>query len=196
MSVREPAAPVDVNTVSTPGEALAVAVAGDYAYIADGESQGNEEGNLRVIHIASPQAAHEAGQALTPGRASGVVVAGQYAYLADGREGLFVIDVSDPARPEPVGAIGAEAFPGTILNLAIHRNHVYLAAERAGLHLISVAEPTLPEYLPPSLSIPGTTTHVHVAPIAQVALVAARDGGLFAVRLAGVRVYLPVVVRH
>ena len=81
----------------TPGYAYGVAVAGNYAYVADDDS------GLRVISIADPAHPSEVGYCGTPGLAWGVAVAGNYAYVADEDAGLRVISIADPAHPSEVG---------------------------------------------------------------------------------------------
>ena len=71
--------PEVLGSVDTPGNARGVAVAGGYAYVADG-LQG-----LRVIDVSTPSAPVEVGFVDTSGAAYGVAVAGGYAYVADWR---------------------------------------------------------------------------------------------------------------
>jgi hypothetical protein len=61
-----------------------VAVAGNYAYVADLTA------GLRVISIADPAHPTEAGYDDTPGYTHSVAVSGGYAYLADGVGGLQI----------------------------------------------------------------------------------------------------------
>jgi len=84
--VANPAGPVEVGFYDTPGYAQGVALAGHYAYLADGSG-----GGLRIINIANPAAPTEAGFVDTPGEANGVALAGDYAYVADGSGGLVVL---------------------------------------------------------------------------------------------------------
>jgi len=88
-----------------PGEAIGVAVAGSYAYVADGQS------GLQVIDVSNPAAPAITGTVDTPEDASGVAVAGSYAYEADCASGLQVIDVSNPAAPAIEGALIRRAVP-------------------------------------------------------------------------------------
>ena len=76
----------EVGYCDTPGYAFGVAVAGNYAYVAD------DEAGLRVISIADPAHPSEVGYYVTPGDAYGVAVAGNYAYVADFAAGLRVIE--------------------------------------------------------------------------------------------------------
>ena len=82
-----------VGSVETPGDALGLAVVGQYAYVADGAS------GLQVVDVSSPTTPVIVGAAPTPGSAGGVVVAGTYAYVPMGAAGLRVIDVSVPGAP-------------------------------------------------------------------------------------------------
>jgi hypothetical protein len=75
---------VEVGVLDTPGNALGVAVAGGYAYVAD------FDGGLRVIDVSTPSTPVEVGFADTPGRAYDVAVSGGYVYLADSDAGLAV----------------------------------------------------------------------------------------------------------
>ncbi len=74
----------------------AVAVQGDYAYVAAGAA-------MTVIDISSPSQPQQVGYYDTPGSALGVAVVGDYAYVADSSAGLRVISVADPANPVEVG---------------------------------------------------------------------------------------------
>ena len=72
-----------------PEKVMAVALSGDYAFVADGYR------GLRIIDIADPAAPREVGYYDTPGSGEGIAVAGDYAYVADGESGLRIIDVSE-----------------------------------------------------------------------------------------------------
>ena len=77
--------PERVGSYDTPENANGVAVAGSYAYVADGIA------GLRVVDVSNPAAPFEVGSYDTPFEAVGVAVAGYYAYLADGVWGLEVL---------------------------------------------------------------------------------------------------------
>ena len=80
-----------IGSVDTWGEATRVAVAGSYAYVADGGL------GLQVIDVSNPALPTIVGFAMTQGGAVGVAVAGSYAYVAvdGGGIGLEVFDVSN-----------------------------------------------------------------------------------------------------
>ena len=99
--VSVPSAPEVVGELPLPGLIEAVAVAGSYAYVANGP------GGVRVIDVSMPSAPVEVGYGQTGGDARDVVVSGNHALIADSAAGLRVIDVSVPAAPLEVGFLAA-----------------------------------------------------------------------------------------
>jgi hypothetical protein len=85
INVANPAAPTEAGFYDTPGDAYGVALARNYAYVADGG------GGLRIVNIANPAAPTEVGFYDTPGWAYGVALAGNYAYVTDGHGGLLIL---------------------------------------------------------------------------------------------------------
>jgi hypothetical protein len=98
LDVSDPRAPYELGRYSLPGFTYCVAVAGDFAYVA-GLDVG---GKLRVIDVSNPQAPYQEGWAGFPGTAKGVAVSGDFVYVVS-RQGLYVIDVSDPPYPRLAG---------------------------------------------------------------------------------------------
>jgi hypothetical protein len=135
ISVADPSLPVEVGFCETTGEFWDLAVAGNYAYIAD------SFGYLRIIDISNSAAPVETGMCEIPGSAWGVAVAGNYAYVAALSHGLRVVDISNPFLPVEVGFYD---LPGGAVGVAIVGNFVYLAAIENGLHVISIVDPTSP----------------------------------------------------
>jgi len=92
---------IPMGELFTPGNAKAITVSGDYAYIADGYS------GLQIVDISgavlgsSGDELSIVGTYDTDGYARDVVVIGNYAYVADGA--LQIIDVSNPVNPIKVG---------------------------------------------------------------------------------------------
>jgi hypothetical protein len=79
---------VRVGDHQTMGYAQAVAVAGNYAYVADGPDV------LQVIDVRNPTSCVRVRYCNTGGWAYGVAVAGDYVYVASGCTGLQAIDIS------------------------------------------------------------------------------------------------------
>jgi len=99
IDVSNPAFPVKVGALDTPGGARDVEVVGDIAYVAAGSY------GLSVIDVSNPAFPVKVGALDTPGQAYDVEVVGDLAYVADYFLGLRVIDVSNPALPVEVGAL-------------------------------------------------------------------------------------------
>ena len=147
-----------VGTYNTPGRALGVAVAGNYAYVADGET------GLRVINVSNPAAPAQIGFYDTTGMANDVAVVGNYVYVADGLSGLRVVNVSNPASPTEVGSYvipgGSEAYAQGI---AVVGNYAYVAgSSTGGLRIVNIANPTAPS-LVGFYDSPGMALDVAVA---------------------------------
>jgi hypothetical protein len=111
-----------------------VAVAGNYAYVANG-GQG-----LRVIDVSNPSSPVEVGFYDTTGTAWAVAVFARHAFVADGWEGLRVIDVSTPSNPIEVGFLGTPEYCSG--SVTVSGSHLYLAS--GTLRVIDVSTPSNP----------------------------------------------------
>jgi hypothetical protein len=116
--------------VDWPEFAYGVAVAGNYAYVADGYA------GLQVIDVSDPTHCVRVGGCYAGGTAYGVAVAGNYAYLADYDAGLRVIDVSNPTNCVPVGDYPNGLY-GYANGLAVVGNMIYLADGESGLAVLA-----------------------------------------------------------
>jgi hypothetical protein len=121
VDVSDPATPVALGALNTPGNANGVAVSGGFAYVADGPA------GLRVIDVSSPTAPVERGALDTPDFANDVAVAGILAYVADGFSGLRVIDVSNPAAPVEIGSLATPFGVTGVTGVAAADRLVYVA---------------------------------------------------------------------
>ncbi len=133
-----PSKAVRRGKLELPAQVRGLAAAGNYVYVADGES------GLRIIDVSNPLSPREVGSFDTPGIALGVAVSGGYAYGADGDAGLRVIDVSNPASPREVGSSDT---PGEARSVAVSGDCAYVADGEAGLRVIGVSNPSSPREL-------------------------------------------------
>ena len=121
----------------TSGRAFAVALSGNYAYVADFND------GLDIIDISDPSSPTLTGD-IDSFHASpwtiDVAVSGNYAYLGDGKAGLVIIDVSDPSSPTETGSIGGMSDP---YRLAVSGNYAYVAG-RTGLNIVDISDPSSP----------------------------------------------------
>ncbi len=116
------------------GEAAAVAVQGDLAYMACGS------GGLQIVYIHDPNTPIAVGRVDIRGDAYRVAVSGDYAYVADYYAGLQVIDVSDPTSPVRVGGYDSGGWSS---GMAVAGHFAYLAGW-AGLEVIDVSDSANP----------------------------------------------------
>jgi hypothetical protein len=124
------------GSYDTPGEAYGVAVAGDYAYVADFET-----GGLQVIDITDPASPAFAGSYDPGGYAFGVAVSGNYAYVTNFTLGLQAIDISDPENPALAGSYDT---PGTARHVVVAGDYAYVADMTSGLLVIDISDPENP----------------------------------------------------
>jgi len=118
------------------GPAQAVAVQGDYAYVAA------EFGGLIIIDIHDPADPQRVGGYDTGGYAHGLAVAGNYAYVADGTNGVQLIDIRDPANPQRVGGYDTT---DEARGVAVQGDYAYVAAQWGGLMIVDIRNPANPQ---------------------------------------------------
>jgi hypothetical protein len=136
MDVSDPTAPTEIGFYPTPGFAENVAIAGSFAYVADGP------GGLHIINVYNPAAPTKVGFYTTGGLyARNVAVVGKYAYVADFSGPLYVVNVSNPATPIKVGSYSA---PDNLYDVAGAGGYAYAAARESGLRIVDVSNPMAP----------------------------------------------------
>jgi len=107
-----------LSWVDTPGEALKIAIQGNYCYVAD------DVAGLTVIDFSDPENAIVTGRAdQLVGKAQDIKVQGDYCYLALGSGGMTIYDISNPGAPVSVQMTDAMycysiAIDGDILYIA------------------------------------------------------------------------------
>jgi hypothetical protein len=106
------------QTAILPDTVKDVALAGNYAYVADYES------GLRIFDASNPTAPVEVGFYDTSGFAEAVTVVGSYAYVADGFNGLRIINITNSAAPTEVGSINTFAYARDV---AVVGSYAYVA---------------------------------------------------------------------
>jgi hypothetical protein len=137
VDVSNPEAPASVGYYDTTGYTQGLAVAGNYAFLA------NNLTGLHIIDISNPTAPAEAGSYTTPipDSAQGVMVVGKYAYVADDLSGLHIIDITDPVVPREVGFFDT---PGRALDVVVAGSYAYIADFENGLRIIDISNPAAP----------------------------------------------------
>jgi len=152
-----------------PGEGFdRLALTAGYAFVAQTES-------LIIVNVTNPLNPTRTGLYYsTDGQPHGVAVSGSLAYLCCGRPdaaiGLRVIDVSDPAHPQPCGFCNLGPAI-SMRSVAVRDSWAFVTADSTdheGIFLIKVADPMSPEPLgfrwlggnPIGLVVPDTLCYI------------------------------------
>jgi len=121
------------------GSCNGVFVKDNYAYIGRGST-------LEILEISNPGNPVSVGWVLTEHLIDGICISNSYAYVISVDEGLYVIDISEPATPYICG------YYDTVLELGFRsiyvlNNFAYLITANAatnGLHIVDVSDPFNP----------------------------------------------------
>lgn len=114
------------------GDAQAVFVAGDRAYVATGD------GGLVIFDVRQPAQPTVLGRYDTSGSARGIQVVGATAYVADDSAGLQILDVSNPAAVVRVGGYNNNGFA---TDVQVVGTIAYVADFWDGLQILDVGNP-------------------------------------------------------
>ncbi len=148
LNISDPEKPQKMYQYTYPGVANDVAVSGNYMYVADANT------GMLIFDLSDRRNPEPVGTFYTlKSNISGffqgwggtsVAVSGNYAFLSGAnRQGLYIVDVSDPAMPKEVfHSTGKEVY-----DIAISENDVYLArADGTTLfELLDVSNPYAPK---------------------------------------------------
>lgn len=134
------------GTSSSDREARRIALAGDFAFVA------NEAAGVRVVDIAKPEfPAALAGFGATPGQISAVAVYGSYVFAADTASGLVAYEASNPRgwpegkirdwpkTSDPLPPLSVPAF-----DLVVRGSYAYVAYGAGGLGIWEISNPLSP----------------------------------------------------
>jgi hypothetical protein len=136
LDVTNPTTPVFISKLRLEGNALKIDVAGNYAYVAEGDSC------LKIINVSNPASPALTGIYHLPEAANSVFIAGNYAYVADASSGLIVVNISDPSNPVLTSNYAAIAYDVFVLG-----NYAYLANRYNGLTVVDITDPVNPLYV-------------------------------------------------
>jgi hypothetical protein len=158
--------PLDLSFVSIPGFANAVAVSGDYAFVAAGAS------GLQVVSLSSDRTHPVISGALSlPGSAYDVNLVGNTAYVA-GSTALYVVDITAPAAPVLRGSFNT----GSCLGVVVQGTTAYLNCN-SGLLLVNITNPASMIQIS-SLAVGGTPWNLAVDSSRHLVAMAMGTAGL------------------
>lgn len=141
IDVSDPAAPVLVAEMDTPSMAMAIDVAGPYAYVA-------AEYHLVVVDLKPPDTPQIVGVLSLPigedPENAHIEVSGDFAFVGSPHWAFYAVDVSDPCAPELVSTLW---LPQPVTDMALEGDLAYLTTGTDGLFIIDVSDPSAPEIL-------------------------------------------------
>jgi hypothetical protein len=175
VDISEPVTPTTVARIGVPtvaGVASAVALDGQYAYIAVGLD------GLQVVDVSVPTNPRQVSRYDTPGYARDVALFGHYAYVADGLQ-VRILDIADLSSIVEVGSIATEYGA---LGVVVAGQRLLLSAVARGVSVYDLSSPTGPTSLG-RYEMP--TDALAIAAAGSFAYIADSDGGLRVVDLSG-----------
>ncbi|MFA6145923.1 MAG: DUF2341 domain-containing protein, partial [Patescibacteria group bacterium] len=161
IDVTDKSNPSKIAMVDTPqyvadtnNSAYQVAVSGNYAYVANGYTNG-----LVIIDVSEPFSPNSsASEGLkTLSDSQGVYVSGNYAYMAEGYQGLYIYDITG-STPSYVGSYDT---PGYARDVVVSGDYAYVADSDWGLQIINISIPSAPSFVS-WYNTPGTAYQVVV----------------------------------
>ncbi len=136
LDVSDPERPKRTGYVGTPGEAVGLALYGQYLYVAN-SSQGVQIVDTDLFAPINVLASFD-----TSGRANSLVLDERWIYIADGFGGLKVVDRSEENNLKLIASYPTEASATVIVKAG---NIVYVAFNNKSLSGFDVSEPLKPK---------------------------------------------------
>ena len=143
---------------------IAIAVVGNYAFVADSSS-----GRLQVINITDPTNPTAVTNIALNITINDMKVVGRYAYVI-GASALKIVDISNPASLSITGSL-ADGVGSAYLNNAngiyVSGNYAYVAVGQnnsdcvGGLEIINISNPAAPSHVSKLLAGTPLLTHAH-----------------------------------
>ena len=155
IDISDPTSPTQTSAYEPGNFSKGLAIQGDMAYLSTSDAF------LRAIDLSDP-AAPVARNTIPESficDVEQIVIAGDYAYLVEQRDGLLVINISEPNRLRWAGKLD---LPDMAYSLAVAGNTVYLGGEFGGVQVVDISDPTHPT-LVGAYQAPGQVEHVAVS---------------------------------
>ena len=168
VDVSTPANPAKVGDFFVPGASWDVALANQFAYVAN-------EAGLNVIDRSDPVNPVPVGNYIFGGFPLGIEVNGAYAYVAGEHDGLRIFDVSDPAQPKQIGYY---PNPDSTRMVTVAGDYAYIPDTWGGVRIINVTNPYTPKLVGfIDLGVESTPSDVAVAGNYAYVTLSGRSGG-------------------
>ena len=166
-----PMEPTIIGSCYTPGNAIKVAISGDYAFVV----HAGPNSGLQVIDISDPTNPTILGSYASTlySNAEGIAVSGDYAFVANQGRGFLVIDISNPTNPTLIDLYNT---PGRARDVAVAGDYAIIADESIFISIVDISDPTNITYISNNPVMPDDAYGVAVA--GDHAFVACSWGGL------------------
>jgi len=152
LNVSDPANPIFLDSIVTPGSAYDVFVADTVAYIADGNP------DLTTVNVARPSDLSILDYIYVPGLGYGVFVDDNLACLADYFNGLAIFNVEDPAN---LSFVSNSQVAWEARDIYVQGDFAYLTQSTYGIRVVDISNPAAP-VMRGGYATPGTNLGVHV----------------------------------
>ncbi|MCK4614708.1 MAG: hypothetical protein KAU14_07885, partial [Thermoplasmata archaeon] len=150
IDISDPENPEEEGQYDTAGYARAVAVSGDYAYVAD------DDNGLVILDISNPSNPQFKGHYDTAGQAEDVAVSGDYACVSDGDNGLVIVDISDKENPKEEGHYDTAGYA---YEVAVSGSYAFVADDDHGLIIVELAPVAWIDSISPNPALDTDTIH-------------------------------------
>jgi hypothetical protein len=111
---------------------------GNFAYLISSDYPSGENRQLRILDASDPENVLLIGS-IPVEFVYELIVTGDLAFLASGEQGLQMIDVSDPAHPEPLFTY---PLSGGAWDVHVEGSVAYIAAGSAGVEVVDFSDPS------------------------------------------------------
>ncbi|MDX2149370.1 MAG: Ig-like domain-containing protein [Bryobacteraceae bacterium] len=159
--------PVEISTLNVPG-AVAVDVAGNFAYVAAGNS------GVTVVDLSNRAQPVARGTLGGLGNVQAVRAVGQTVFAADSGGSLRVLNVQNPNALVPLTSL---AIPGNPVSLTLRGSTLAVAAQSGGVSLVNVSNPAAPAIIR-TFATPGPALGFDFDEVTGIAAVAMGTSGL------------------
>ena len=145
-----PTSPSLVSNTIFSGGAEDITVSGNYAFVTNGEYvDGNNwrDGQIRIFDISDPVNLTEIGFYESPGDVAHISYANYTLIISEGvnsnvstseeGSGLRIIDVTNPALPEPVGFFET---PGISVDVVVRNNYAFVLTLYGGISVVNIQD--------------------------------------------------------
>jgi len=162
--------PTSLSYLAIPGFANAVAVNGNYAYVAAGSA------GLQVVDVTDRTNPQIVASLALAGNSNDVRLLSNFAYVAGGSAGLQAVDITNPLAPVLRGTLNTNS---TALDVTVRGSTAYVA-NSTNLFIADVTNPAAMSQIG-TLSLNGYIQGVDVDPIRHLAVVTAGTSGVYVV---------------